>query len=454
MRGGERCLEKCTNDGECGGEGWVCDTAWKACGPLGVFAPKLAACTASPLPRSPFVKTIQVTTRDAPGLYQFEPTAAPTRSGDVVVAFGVGAPTFQPFGIATTVVHPDGTVGPPTLMRGKDSGFDAWLAADPASGTIALVWLAYEGSRVPEKNAGIAFTTTHDGKSWAPTRYVHDPRDCPPGTEGCLDKPMVTWGSRGALYVFYETNEPAALKLVRSDDGGATFTPATLVAEAGYGDVDVDPSGVLHVVAGQGHCTLGDGPTSGCFIYARSEDRGATFTRSRVLADAQSVTGFFSNPQVVSDDARKLVYVVYPRGTPDGRWDIVLATSRDTGKSWTSIRVNDDPPCANHMTPQAAIDPRTGDVHVTWLENRTGKGGVAHARCESGGARCSANDAVSDAPFASYELQRFSPKWLGDYGSLFVDPARATLNAVWIQTVADGPGAVPTARIFFSSARL
>lgn len=128
--------------------------------------------------------------------------------------------------------------------------------------------------------------------------------------------------------------------------------------------------------------------------------------------------------------------------------------ARDAGKTWSRIRVNDDAPCANHMMPQAALDPSTGALHVTWLENRTGAGGVAHARCDSGGARCARNDAVSDAPFAAYELLRFSPKWLGDYGALFVDGRRSMLDAVWTQTVADGPGGAPTARIFLASSRM
>jgi hypothetical protein len=360
---------------------------------------------------------------------------------------------FQPFGIATTVVHADGTVDPAKPVHGRDSAFDPWLAADPVSGTIALVWLAFEGASAPERNAGIAFTTTADGVTWTPTRYVHDPRDCPPGAVGCFDKPMVAWGPKGQLYVFYETDEPVALKVVKSNDAGAGFTPAVLVADAGYGDVTVDGNAVVHAVAGEwpSDAPLSLGSTFGHYVYARSDDGGLTFERFRVSAEGESIPGYFSNPRVVSDEARRLVYVVYPRGASDGQWDIVLATSRDSGKSWSRIRVNDDPPCSNHMTPQAALDAATGDLHITWLEDRSGKGGVAHARCQSGGARCSVNDAVSVAPFASYELLRFSPKWLGEYGALFVDRRTSKLNAVWTQTVADGVDGSPTARIFYAS---
>lgn len=158
----------------------------------------------------------------------------------------------------------------------------------------------------------------------------------------------------------------------------------------------------------------------------------------------------FSNAQVVVDEARKSVYVVYPTGTPDGRWDLVLATSKDSGAHWKRTKVNDDAPCANHMTPSAALDPHTGRVHVIWTENRAGLGGDAYASCDPGGARCSANETVSDVPFASYGFVRHSPRWLSEYGSLLFDAKKRALYAVWTQTVETRKGAA--ARIFHARA--
>jgi hypothetical protein len=158
----------------------------------------------------------------------------------------------------------------------------------------------------------------------------------------------------------------------------------------------------------------------------------------------------FSNAQIVVDEARKNVYVVYPAGTPDGRWDLMLATSKDSGAHWKRTKVNDDAPCANHMTPSAALDPHSGRVHVIWTENRTGRGGVAYASCDMGGARCSANETVSDVPFASYGFVRHSPRWLSEYGSLLFDVKKKVLHALWTQTVERGKGAA--ARIFYARA--
>jgi hypothetical protein len=87
-----------------------------------------------------------------------------------------------------------------------------------------------------------------------------------------------------------------------------------------------------------------------------------------------------------------------------------------------------------------------------WLENRSGKGGVAYTICTAGGERCTPNEAVNDAPFASYGMKRHCPEWLSEYNALVVDPARRTLHAVWTQTVA--ARGKPTARLFHASAPL
>ena len=99
------------------------------------------------------------------------------------------------------------------------------------------------------------------------------------------------------------------------------------------------------------------------------------------------------------------------------------------------------------MAPQLALDPQTGTVHLTWLDNRTGQGALAYAACATGGASCSRNERVSEAPFASFTFERHLPAWLSEYGALVVDPQRRVLHAVWTQPVPEG-GA--TSRIFYA----
>jgi hypothetical protein len=72
--------------------------------------------------------------------------------------------------------------------------------------------------------------------------------------------------------------------------------------------------------------------------------------------------------------------------------------------------------------------------------------------CAPDGSSCSANEAISDAPFGSYELVRHSPSFLGDYFVLLVDHDERELHAAWAQTV-DEDG-WPIARIFHGKASL
>ena len=124
-------------------------------------------------------------------------------------------------------------------------------------------------------------------------------------------------------------------------------------------------------------------------------------------------------------------------GTPDGRWDIYLATSADGGKSWSRRKVNDDAHCASHLTPHTALDPKTGILHITWLDNRSGVGALAYASCAPGGSSCSANEAVSDTPLASYTYERHLPGWLAEYGDA---PYRLRATVAPCGVDAAGPG--------------
>src|SRR5262249_37006972 len=220
-----------------------------------------------------------------------------------------------------------------------------------------------------------------------------------------------------------------------------------------YADAEVTSSGKVHVVfvaAGSGS-KLGDAG-NGVF-YTYSADGGATFVAPvRISSENEPVPVYFSSPQVVVDVPRRLLYAVYPQGTADGKWEIILATSKDGGVTWSRGSVNDDSPCATHMLPAAALDPATGKLHIIWVENRSGQGQVAYAACNAGGEKCSKNEAVSDVPFAAFGFGRNSGHWLGDSIDVTVDSKRKLVHAAWTQPVDEG-GQV-TGRVYTAAARL
>jgi hypothetical protein len=261
---------------------------------------------------------------------------------------------------------------------------------------------------------------------------------------------------KDAIYVAYFSEAAEGMKLVRSEDGGKTFSPSSPVGNGAYGDLEVAGDGTLHAtfvgMNGEGPPPDRYGDPRNAVMYTQSKDGGRSFEKPRAVSPTgEPIPFFFSNPQVAIDTRRKLVYVAYPAGTPDGRWDIFLATSRDGGASFSRVKVNDDRSCANHRTPQMALGP-TGAVHLVWTENRSGTGGLAYARCDSGGQKCGPNEAVTDRPMTSYSLARFTPRWLGEYGALLPDPAAQKLHAVFTATTDEDGKSV--ARIFAATATL
>lgn len=412
-------------------------------------------CAGAPLPRKAFEAPRQLSSAQTPGarLYDIEPSAALLPDGAVAVVYNARDSLLDgTSGLVVGRVSLEGEVALAAYPTDRAEAFDAWMTAAP-DGKVRIAWLAHDGGR-PERNAKVGYAESADGLRYSAPAVGHAPGDCPEGTRGCLDKPMIAADGK-SVYVAYYSDPGGGLKVTRGDLTAPAFKESVLAGEGAYSDVSVAPSGALHIVfidflAGDVN-RFGDRNLR--VAYTRSEDGGKSFSPVvRVSGEDEPVPFYFSNPQVSVDEQRGFLYVAYPTGTPDGRWEIMLATSTDGGKTWSRVKVNDDAPCASHMTPHTALDPRTGTLHVTWLENRTGTGGLAYAACEPGGKRCSANEAVSDAPFASYSYERHLKAWLSEYGELVVDAERRWLHAVWTQPVLEGGAAV--SRIFYARARL
>lgn len=466
LRMGELCVRSCQTDSDCrSAEGYVCDDTWKACALPGMLSRRAPICAdAGGLERKTFGGAARVSAAGGPGRYHFEPAAVIGKKGEVIAAYVTGGKTGEKNDLAIAVVSPDGKVeGDLPFKTDRENHFDPWMAVD-RNGKAHLVWLGFDGGMAPEKNMQIGFSTSSNGKSWSKPISVHDGADCPSERPGCLDKPMIAIGpskqnqKKDALYVFYYSNSAEQLRARRSLDGGSTFSSSTRVGSGAYGDVEVDEKGTIHVVyvafAGDDESPPGLlGDERARIEYVKSSDGGGTFSEPAVVsADGEAIPFFFSNPQVISDAKKGTVAVVYPEGSSDLRWDLVIASSSDGGKTWTRAPVNDDPPCANHMTPTAARDPKTGRIHVAWTENRGGKGGIAYATCEPGGSKCGKNEGASTEPFAAYSLTRHGSKWLGEYYPILIDAERRKVHLLWTQTI-DESG-VPTARVFYAAGKL
>ncbi|HWO21544.1 MAG TPA: sialidase family protein [Kofleriaceae bacterium] len=455
VRGPEMCARSCATDADCrADQGYICDPGRKACSLPFLASISLPACPAAAPPDGGFSAPVALSTKAMPGVYQFEPAAVLTPAGDLVVVYTSGGSIFGKSFLGVARVPQSGApVIDQPLPTTKQQHFDAW-AAVTRDGAVHAVWLGHDGGGV-DRNAEIGYARSTDGgATWSQPVAIHAPEDCPPDTRFCLDKPMIAAGpvpgkpaagkpAAEALRAFYSSETGGGLRMRTSLDGGKTWDAPVTATEGAYGDVAIDGQGRVHVAV-----AVADprgvhawGSPDNTVAYSVSAD-GKTFGKPiTVTAPGEAVPFYFLNPTLAVDDRRGWIYVAYAAGTPDGKWDIRLAATKDGGKTWKRTKVNDDETCANHMVPNLALDPASGTLHVTFFENRGGKGHLAYTTCKPAGGPCAPTVRASP-DMAAYELARHSSKWLGEYGALLIDPKRKLVHSVWTHTGQEGEHAI------------
>jgi hypothetical protein len=240
----------------------------------------------------------------------------------------------------------------------------------------------------------------------------------------CTARPMLA--SNGAnVYVLFG-GEDVGLRARRSRDNGATFEPAFAVARGIFGGAAVDRAGYLHVVTIHGGVHGAYGSAMQAIEYA--VNGGAPIV---VSGRDDKLPTYFAAPAIAVDDARHVVWIAYVRGGRDADWELVIAMTRDGGKTWTRARIGDG--CAVHAVPAIAVDPKTGSLHVVYYDSDAMPGRFAHAVCSTS---CSVLGAIPGPRFAAFGLGRGGARSLGERAALVFD--RGKPNAYWTQPLADG----------------
>jgi hypothetical protein len=412
-RTGRVCLQACTTDASCrAGDGYRCDPQWHACA-----IPGSTAIVPKQCPRTGAEHDVAFGDSEARDVGR-GPTAIveppPAKGETSTTSDGFAWLYESPSGVssvagAITEVARDGRA--PRLARGRDGVVGVWRSGD----TIALA-------------------TSRDAVAWSKPIALDERVDA-------SGSPLIAIGAdpqkRVPELVYVLAGAQGLGMRVRvSHDGGATFAPAVTAMTATYGNAVAGGDGRLHVVAIDGDALGGWGSAMQTIQYAVSSDGGASFGKPIVVSGRDEVLPFyFANPSIAVDDRRKLVYVAYVLGGRDGAWDIVVATTKDAGKTWTRTAIGDG--CAMHMVPNLAIDPTTGILHLAYYDTSGGSRFV-HATCASGGASCTAWGAINTIAFEPLSTMPLGARWIGDHGSLVVDDKRRLLHALWTQPARDG----------------
>ncbi|HEY1552854.1 MAG TPA: hypothetical protein VGG28_33725 [Kofleriaceae bacterium] len=240
----------------------------------------------------------------------------------------------------------------------------------------------------------------------------------------CTARPMLA--SNGPIVYALFGGEDVGLRARKSRDGGASFEPAVAVARGIFGSAVVDRAGALHIVTIRGGAHGGYGSAMQAIEYAVNGG-----TPIVVSGRDEKLPTYFAAPAIAVDDARHTVWIAYVRGGRDGDWELVIASTRDRGKTWTRSHIGDG--CAVHAVPAVAVDPKSGSLHVVYYDSDAMPGRFAHAVC---GATCTVLGAIPAPRFAAFGLGRGGARSLGEHTALVFD--RGKLNAYWTEPLADG----------------
>lgn len=208
--------------------------------------------------------------------------------------------------------------------------------------------------------------------------------------------PQLATDGAGRIYAMYAVGKEmpgrrfpvSALRLVRSEDAGRTWSSPVTVNEPGplgefgghnFHNLSVTPSGT--VVA----TWLMAGKDGSGVAMSRSRDGGRTWEPTRTV---------YGDPTcpccrtAVASDASGAMYLAWRSVQPGEVRDVVVMRSDDGGESW-------QPPVAPrahgwvfagcpHAGPSLEVD-AAGTVHVAWWTGKEGEAGVWYGQSRDGG---------------------------------------------------------------------
>lgn len=346
---------------------------------------------------APFATNVRLTDGTTPYPQHVEPTLVVDSQGTLYAGW---KEAYTHNGPGQRVAFARSTDGGTTwsanaLMNTLSSGWlesDPWLVSD-GSGAIHYARIEYLGNLT---QSGVTVSSSSDGgRTWSTSANADD-------RPGFADKDSMAGDGNGSLYVAYDdilnsggAGDQISLRVTRSTDGGATWSPTVQAADAAgniLGPVlAASANGTVHAAWWN--------LTDGNIMADTSRDHGATWgTDVRVNDASGSATpmpGWESSMPSVALDPLGRVYVAWAdRGT--GNLDILVSRSADDGASWSApVRVNDNT-TGDQWMPSLAVDPR-GVVHAAWMDGRTGAWNVYYANSTDGGATWSANVRVTTA---------------------------------------------------------
>ena len=182
------------------------------------------------------------------------------------------------------------------------------------------------------------------------------------------DRQWLEFHGENTVYLLYRTIAPTIAMVQRSDDGGFTYGPATVVGaigQVGYLDVH-QASGAVYVSGSTGQVCVGRpasvsaAPTSyTCTQVAETNENAANiFFVVKVADDGRK----WLNPTTNTQEEVGTAYVIYSNG-----FKTFLRHSIDGGRTWSNrVRVSDGSNTRTSLFPWIDTGPTQGSVGIVW----------------------------------------------------------------------------------------
>jgi L-rhamnose-H+ transport protein len=291
---------------------------------------------------------------DAPFVQCHASSLAETGSG-LIAAWFAGSAEGRP-DVGIWLARRDGTSwSPPVEIASaageKDGPQACWnpVLFYPDGGPLLLF---YKVGRTPAGWRGMMTSSTDDGRTWA------EPRRLPEGILGPVKNHPLQFPQGTILCGSSTENGGWRVHFEVTGDKGLTWR-ATPPINDGRSFGLIQPA-LLRTGADEVAALMRS--TAGRIYFARSEDRGATWSRPEPLALANPNSGI--DAVTLRDGRHVLVF----NPVSEGRTPLAVALSPD-GRTWTRVLTLEDEEGAEFSYP-AVIQSRDGLVHITYTWKR------------------------------------------------------------------------------------
>ena len=243
----------------------------------------------------------------------------------------------------------------PTITNPSNSHDKPWMTVDnsnsPSRGSIYITWTRFSNQVTPSL---YFIKSTDGGKNWSTPKAIGVAHNAAGFTQGSM--PAV--GPNGELYVTYFDSRIPGLAVIKSTDGGETFSaPVTALRDDSLrfgrhynGSFELPPFPSITVDTSNGqyrgtvYLTTDVKPTAlvarrdeSDVVVVRSTDGGATWSAPVIAADDPFDTDQFMPAAAVASNGVLGVMYYDRRNDPINNvlHDIYITTSNDGGRSFT-----------------------------------------------------------------------------------------------------------------------